>query len=232
MSTNSTSINIKSTAAEKVATSEKIMMVIADRVKELIRQKNVTNNRTDGRPYYFTTNIDTVVYGRWITIIAIYNDEENPEIRRFHVDAFQSFTSEDDRSQRGMFQISSNNPGDVSISEFSPYFIRKVSERLPSEDNLEQMTDEELARFLSKFTASGVVNVGETVRKYGASVTQCATFIPEGELLGHIAIDQRYISQRTFVSRDMMRASDKKLAYELVGKKLENKEDKPHRYRI
>lgn len=231
MSTNSTSINIKSTAAEKVATSEKIMMVIADRVKELIRQKNLTNKRTDGRPYYFTTNIDTVVYGRWITIIAIYNDEENPEIRRFHVDAFQSFTSEDD-FQRGMFQISSNNPGDVSISEFSPYFIRKVSERLPSEDNLEQMTDEKLARFLSKFTASGVINVGETIRKYGASVTQCATFIPEGELLGHIAIDQRYISQRTFVSRDMMRASDKKLAYELVGKKLEHKEDIPHRYRI
>lgn len=231
MSTNS--INIKSTAAEKVATSEKIMMVIAERVKELIRQKNVTNNRTDGRPYYFTTNIDTVVYGRWITIIAIYNDEENPEIRRFHIDAFQSFTSDVyDRSQRGMFQISSNNPGDVSISEFSPYFIQKVSERLPSEDNLEQMTDEELARFLSKFTASGVINVGETIRKYGASVTQCATFIPEGELLGHIAIDQRYISQRTFVSRDMMRASDKKLAYELVGKKLEHKEDIPHRYRI
>ena len=37
MSTNSTSINIKSTAAEKVATSEKIMKVIADRVKKLIR---------------------------------------------------------------------------------------------------------------------------------------------------------------------------------------------------
>ena len=230
MSTNSTSINVKSTAAEKVATSEKIMMIIADCVKKLIRQKNIKNNRTDGRPYYFTTNIDTAVYGRWITIISIYNDEENPEIRRFHVDAFQSFTSEDDRSQRGMFQISSNNPGDVSISEFSPYFIRKVSERLPSEDNLEQMTDEELAKFLSKFTASRVVNVGETIRKYGASVTQCTTFIPKGELLGHIAIDQRYISQRTFVSRDMMRASDKKLAYELVGKKLE--EDKPHRYRI
>lgn len=232
MSTNSTSINVKSTAAEKVATSEKIMMIIADRIKKLIRQKNVKNNRTDGRPYYFTTNIDTAVYGRWFTILAIYNDKENPEIRRFHVDAFQSFTSEDDRSQRGMFQISSNNPGDVSISEFSPYFIHKVSERLSSEDNLEQMTDEELAKFLSKFTASRVVNVGETIRKYGASVTQCATFIPKGELLGHIAIDQRYISQRTFVSRDMMRASDKKLAYELVGKKLANKEDNPHRYRI
>ena len=163
MSTNSTSINIKSTAAEKVATSEKIMMVIADRIKKLIRQKNVKNNRTDGRPYYFTTNIDTAVYGRWFTILAIYNDKENPEIRRFHVDAFQSFTSEDDRSQRGMFQIGSNNPGDVSLSEFSPYFIRKVSERLPSEDNLEQMTDEELAKFLSKFTSSGVVNVGETI---------------------------------------------------------------------
>ena len=229
---NNISINVKSTAAEKVATSEKIMMIIADRVKKLIRKKNVKNNRTDGRPYYLTTNIDTVVYGRWITIIAIYNDEENPEIRRFHVDAFQSFTSEDDCSQRGMFQISSNNPGDVSISEFSPYFIRKVSERLPSEDNLEQMTDEELAKFLSKFTSSGVVNVGETIRKYGTSVTQCATFIPKGELLGHIAIDQRYISQRSFVSRDMMRASDKKLAYELVGKKLENKEDNPHRYCI
>ena len=225
------SINIKSTAAEKVATSEKIMMVIADRVKKLIRQKNVKNTRTDGRPYYFTTNIDTATYGRWITILAIYN-EENPEFRRFHVDAFQSFTSEDDCSQRGMFQISSNNPGDVSITEFSPYFIHKVSERLSSEDNLEQMTDEELSKFLLKLTASGVVNVRETIRKYGTSVTQCAIFIPKGELLGHIAIDQRYISQRTFVSRDMMRPSDKKLAYELVGKKLENKEDKPHRYRI
>ena len=57
MSINSTSINIKSTVAEKVATSEKIMMNIADRIKKLIRQKNVKNNRTDGRPYYFTTNV-------------------------------------------------------------------------------------------------------------------------------------------------------------------------------
>ena len=34
------------------------------------------------------------------------------------------------------------------------------------------------------------------------------------------------------MSRDMMRASDKKLAYELVGKKLENKEDKPHNHKV
>ena len=61
MSTNSTSINVKSTAAEKVATSEKIMMIIADRIKKLIRQKNVKNNRTDGRSYYCPTNIVTAV---------------------------------------------------------------------------------------------------------------------------------------------------------------------------
>ena len=76
-----TSINVKSTAAEKVATSEKIMMIIADCVKKLIRQKNVKNNRTDGRPYYFTTNIDTAVYGRWITILAIYNGHQPAKIK-------------------------------------------------------------------------------------------------------------------------------------------------------
>ena len=234
-------IDIKATPAEKVATSEKIMKAIVIAVKDNLKHRNVVNTRTDGRPFFYYMTVNNAFYGKWFVVVTIYSNTaeisqeqpaeanaENAEattsqeaLRHFKIDAYQSYTApigSDNQEGRGMFHLSSNNPADVSIYEYTPFFFSQLDEG--TDEMINEMSDDELAKYLNRLTLTALMNVGDTIHKFGKTVTRCSTFIPEGEFLGQTAIDKRYISQKSFVPKDLMRSADKRIAYDLVGKKI------------
>lgn len=161
-------------------------------------------------PFFFTNEVETEEYGKWIVILTIPEKPHPKHGYRIMLDAFQPYIIDYSRNPEnnglGFFMITACDT-DVRLDEWCPHLINRWMQR--GDASLLDKTIKEVCQQLRKYIHGTLISIKQVTHEnqQGETMFEFVQSVPDGQFLGTVAEDFSYRCCKTFISGNEMKDS-------------------------